>query len=45
MDVCLCLCDVRLSTSKAVRRRANGKGEEVGRQTEKNDEKVVMWHG
>ena len=31
-----------LRTSKAVGRRANGKGGEVGRQTEKNDEKIVV---
>ena len=41
-EVCL---DGWLSTSKAVGRRANGKGGEVGRQTEENDEKVVMGHG
>ena len=36
-----------MRTSKAVGRRANGKGGEVGRQTEKisNDEKVVVGHG
>ena len=26
-------------------RRANGKGGEMGRQTEENDEKVVVGHG
>ena len=26
-------------------RRANGKGGEMGRQTEENDEKVVVRHG
>ena len=31
-----------MRTSKAVGRRANGKGGEMGRQTEENDEKVVM---
>ena len=30
---------------KAVGRQANGKGGEVGRQTEENDEKVVVGHG
>ena len=30
MDVCLCLCEVGLRTSKAVSRRANEKGGEVG---------------
>ena len=32
-------------TSKAVGRRANGKGGEVGRQTDENNEKVVVGHG
>ena len=45
MGVCLCLCEVGLRTSAAVGRRASGKGGEVGRQTEKNDEKVVVRHG
>ena len=39
MGVCLCRCEVELRTRKAVGRRANGKGGEVGRQTEENDEK------
>ena len=29
----------------AVGRRAKGKGREMGRQTEENDEKVVVRHG
>ena len=45
MDVGLCLCEVGLRTSKAVGRPANGKGGEVGRQTEENDEKVVVGQG
>ena len=45
MDVCLCLCEVGLRTSMAVGRRANWKGGEMGRQTEENDEKVVVGHG
>ena len=32
-------------TSVAVGRRANGKGGEIGRRTEENDEKVVVRHG
>ena len=31
-----------MRTSKAVGLRANGKGGEIRRQTEKNDEKVVV---
>ena len=31
--------------SKAVGRRANEKGGEMGRQTEENDKKVVVRHG
>ena len=45
MDVCLCLSEVGLRTSKAVDRRENGKRGKVGRQTEENDEKVVVRHG
>ena len=44
MDVRLCWCEVGLRTSKAVGRRANWKGGEVGRQTEENDEEVVVGH-
>ena len=39
------LCEIGLRTIKAVGRRANGNGGEVGRQTEENDEKVVVEHG
>ena len=34
-----------MRTSKAVGRRANWKRGEVGRQTEENDEQVVVGHG
>ena len=43
MDLCLCCGEVGLKTNKAVDRRENGK-EEVCRQTEENDEKVVVGH-
>ena len=45
MDVCLCRYEVGLRTSRAVGRRAKGKGGEVDRQAEENDEKVVVRHG
>ena len=44
MGVFLCSCEVGLGTGVAVGRRANWKGGEMGRQTEENDEKVVVRH-
>ena len=42
MGACLCCGEVGLRTIKAMNRRANGRGGEMGRQTEENDEKVGM---